>query len=192
MRTRGAFPIAFISTAAFFALSAPALASEGVWGDDVEVIADSEMDVLRGGFEIPGTTISVNFGAVVTTVLNGTPVLTTNVTWTDAGAIVDQTMANVGVSLSEMPEEAKEALGLDGLENAGGLVIEDEAGVTAIVHNVANSSIQNIIINTATGRDIAQDIDVTLELPGFEAIQSALITERFGIYLTDDMRTIID
>jgi hypothetical protein len=188
----GALRFVFIAAAAFAALSAPAFASEDAWGDDIEVIAEGEMDDLRGGFEIPGTSVTVNFGAVVTTVLNGTPVLTTNVTWTDAGAIVDQTMANVGISLSEMPDEAKEALGLDGLENAGGVVIEDEAGVTAIVHNVAESSIQNIIINSATGRDIVQDIDVTLELPGFEAIQGALIVERFGIYLTDDMRTIID
>ncbi len=184
--------LSLLTAIAFATLTSPALASEDAWGGDIEVMADGEMDDLRGGFEIPGTSITVNFGAVVTTVLNGTPVLTTNVTWTDAGAIVDQTMANVGTSLSEMPAEAKEALGLDGLENADGLVIQDEAGVTAIVHNVAESSIQNIIVNTATGRDIEQDIDITLELPGFEAIQGALMTERFGIYLTDDMRGVID
>jgi hypothetical protein len=183
--------LALVSTAAFVALQAPAFAHEARWEDGVDVMAETEMDDLRGGFEIPGTSITVNFGAVVTTLMNGAPVLTTNVTWTDAGAIVDQTMANVGVTLSEMPDEAKQALGLGGMENAGGLVIQDEAGVTAIVHNVAESSIQNIIINSATGRDIVQDIDVTLELPGFEAIQSALTTERFGIYITDDMRSVM-
>lgn len=187
----GPLRFALMLAAAFVALAAPASAAENDWGD-IEIIADGEMGDLRGGLGIPGTSIVVNFGAVVTTVLNGAPVLTTNVTWTDAGAVVEQTMANVGVNLSEMPDEAKAALGLNGLENAGGLVIQDEAGVTAIVHNVAESSIQNIIVNTATGRDIAQDIDVTLELPGFEAIQSALITERFGIYLTDDMRGFVD
>lgn len=191
MTSRAPLRLALVAATAFAALTAPALASEQSWGD-VEVIADGEMDDLRGGFEIPGTSITVNFGAVVTTVVNGNPVLTTNVTWTDAGAIVDQTMADVGANLSELSDEAKAALGLEGLEGAGGLVIEDEAGVTAIVHNVAESSIQNIIVNTATGRDIAQDIDVTLELPGFDAVQGALFTERFGIYLTDDMRSVMD
>jgi hypothetical protein len=187
---RHALRFALATAAAFAALSAPAFASDDAWSD-VEVIADDEMDDLRGGFEIPGTSINVNFGAVVTTVMNGIPVLTTNVTWTDAGAIVDRTMANVGESLSEMPPEAIEALGLDGLQDAGGLVIEDEAGVTAIVHNITESSIQNIIVNNATGRDIAQDIDVTLTLPGFEYVQQQIATERFGIRIGEDLSNVM-
>lgn len=172
---------------ALFTASATAHAAE--WGDDVEVMADAEMDGLRGGFEING--IEIGFGAVITSYMNGAPVLTTQLTWTDAGAIVEQTMANVGQRLEDLTPEQREALGVNGLEGAGGIVIDDEAGVTALVHNVAEGALQNIIINSATGRDLKQDIDVTLTLPGFDAIQDSLVLERFGLRLSDDMQGVI-
>jgi hypothetical protein len=186
---RRAVPLLAAIAAAF---AAPAAAGELDWGGDIEVMAEAEMNELRGGFEVPGTNVNINFGAVVTTYVNGSPALTTNVTWTDAGAIVDQTMANVGRSLDQLSPEGRTALGLDGLDGAGGLVIEDEAGLTALVHNVTDGALQNIIINSATGRDLRQDVELTLELPGFDVIQDALTTERFGIRLGDDMRSFLD
>lgn len=186
------FRIALIAGAALAALATPAYADESAWGDGVETIADAEMDGLRGGFTVPGTNINVNLGAVVTTLMNGNPVLTTTVTWTDAGAIVDQTMADVGESLNELPPEAIAALGLTGLDGAGGIVINDAAGITALVHNVTEGALQNIIVNSATGRDIKQDIDVTLTLPGFETIQNSLALEQFGFHLNDDMYGFVD
>lgn len=170
------------------ALIAPTPACADGWGDGVDVISDNDMEDLRGGFDIPRIGITVNFGATVTTIMNGVPVLTTNITWTDAGAIVDQTMANVGVSLDQMTEEGRAALGLGGLTGAGGVVVQDGSGITALVHNVTEGALQNIVINTATGRNIEQEIDVTLELPGFDMIQQSLTTELFGIRLGDDMR----
>jgi hypothetical protein len=183
MSARVALRAAMLATAIVMASATSALASE--WGDGVEVMLDDEMDDLRGGFEING--IQIGFGAVVTSYMNGVPVLTTQMTWTDAGAIVEQTMANVGQRLEDLTPEARAALGVDGLDDASGIVVTDEAGVTALVHNVTDGALQNIIINSATGRDLAQDIDVTLTLPGFDAIQDSLVLERFGIRLTDDM-----
>jgi hypothetical protein len=186
MKKRAALRIALLSAVAFAALSAPAFAQDAGWGDDIEVMADEELDDLRGGFTVGG--ININFGATVTTILNGVPVLTTNITVTDAGRIVDQTMADVGQTLEEIGEEGREALGLDGLgDDAAGIIIDDEDGVTALVHNVTEGALQNIIVNTATGRDIAQDIDITLDLPGFDFIQGELTMERFGFRLQDDM-----
>jgi hypothetical protein len=176
-----------LATVLVMASTASAHASE--WGDGVEVMLDDEMDDLRGGFEING--MQIGFGAVVTSYMNGAPVLTTQLTWTDAGAIVEQTMANVGQRLEDMTPEARAALGVDGLDQASGIVITDEAGVTALVHNITDGALQNIIINSATGRDLAQDIDVTLTLPGFAAIQDSLVLERFGIHLTDDMMGVV-
>ena len=48
-----------------------------------------------------------------------------------------------------------------------------------------------IIINNATGRDLSQQIDVTLTLPGFELIQESLAVERFGLRLTDDLNAFL-
>jgi hypothetical protein len=184
MSARVALRAAMLATALVMASAPSALASE--WGDGVEVMLDAEMDDLRGGFEING--IQIGFGAVVTSYMNGAPVLTTTITWTDAGSVIEQTMANVGQRLEDLTPEARAALGVDGLDQASGIVISDEAGITALVHNVTKGALQNIIVNSATGRDLAQDIDVTLTLPGFDAIQDALVVERFGMRLADDLQ----
>ena len=167
------------------ALASPAWAGDG-WGEGVEVMSDADLAEHRGGFAVAG--IEFNFGAVVTTLVNGVPALTTTLTWTDVGAFVEETVGTVGQNINTMSPDQLAALGLDGLENAGGVVIEDEAGVTALVHNITDGALQNIVINNATGRDLTQDIDVTLTLPGFELIQQALLVESFGIHLDDDLR----
>jgi hypothetical protein len=166
------------------ALAAPAWADDG-WGDGIEVMSAEDLDAHRGGFEIAG--LNINFGATITTLVNGVPALTTVLTWTDVGAFVQETVGSIGQNVNTMTPEQLATLGIDGLENAGGVVIDDEAGVTALVHNVTEGSLQNIIINNATGRDLAQEIDVTLTLPGFELIQNALVVETFGIRLNDDL-----
>jgi hypothetical protein len=177
-----------LSTVFIAMLVTPAWADES-WGEDIEVMSLEDMEALRGGFEIAG--LNINFGATVTTLVNGIPALVTTLTWTDVGAFVEETVGEVGQNISDMTPEQLTAMGLDGLENSGGVVIQDEAGVTALVHNITEGSLQNIIINNATGRDLAQEIDVTLTLPGFEFIQNELITERFGIQLTDEMNIFI-
>lgn len=169
-------------------LAAPAWADES-WGDGVEVMSADDMNTHRGGFQIGG--LDINFGATVTTLVNGIPALVTTLTWTDVGAFVQETVGDVGQNIADMTPEQLTAMGLDGLENAGGVVIQDESGVTALVHNITQGSLQNIIINNATGRDLAQQIDVTLTLPGFEAIQDSLVVEAFGIRLMDDMNVFI-
>jgi len=178
-----------LAALAAFALStfaAPAFADD-TWGAGVEVMADDEMGALRGGLAItPG--LEVNFGAVITTYVNGAPALTTNLTWTDTGQLVSQTIGAIGQSLDQLTPALRAELGIDGLAGANGVVISDADGVTALVHNVTEGALQNIILNTAAGRDLRQDVDVTLTLPGFEAVQASMLLERIGIRLDEDMR----
>jgi len=181
--------IALLSAVAFAALASPAFADDGGWGADIEVMAEEEMAVERGGISIGG--VDINFGAVVTTFVNGVPALTTTLTWTDAGTFIEETVGDIGQSIDDMTADELDALGLSGLENGGGVVIEDEAGVTALVHNVTEGALQNVIINSATGRDLSQEIDVTLELPGFELMQGQLIVEHLGFQISDDLQGIM-
>jgi hypothetical protein len=176
---------ALLAVVFFAACAAPAWADDGGWGDGVEVMSDEDMDAHRGGFEIAG--LEINFGATITTLVNGTPALTTTLTWTDVGAVVEETIGAIGQDIGAMSDAQRGALGIDGLENAGGVVIADEAGVTALVHNVTEGALQSIIVNNATGRDLTQDIDVTLTLPGFELIQDALAIESLGIQIDADL-----
>ncbi|MEZ5972184.1 MAG: hypothetical protein R3C31_10290 [Hyphomonadaceae bacterium] len=168
-------------------MATPAHADEG-WGQDIEVMSVDDLDANRGGFSFGN--LNFNFGATVTTLVNGVPALVTNITWTDVGALVDQTVGQVGQDISEMTPEQLEALGLNGLDGLSGVVIDDEAGVTALVHNVTQGTLQNIIINDATGRDLSQEVDVTLTLPGFEFIQREILTELFGIRIQDDLQMV--
>ncbi|MFZ2029407.1 MAG: hypothetical protein WAU68_03785 [Vitreimonas sp.] len=149
---------------------------------------DDEMNDLRGGFAVGG--IDINFGATVTTYVNGQPALTTQLTWTDAGQIVQQTVGDVGVTMQNLSPAALSALGLDGSAGSNGVAITDANGVTALVHTVTGGALQNIIINDASNRDIRQDIDVTLTLPGFDAIQNAIGLQQFGLRLGDDLRSV--
>ncbi len=180
---------ALLLSGAFLGLLAnPAWADDG-WGNNIEVMSVEDLEANRGGFQIAG--LNIDFGATVTTLVNGVPALVTTLTWTDMGAFVEETVGDVGQNIADMTPDQLTALGLDGLENAGGIVIQDEAGVTALVHNITQSSLQNIIINNASGRDLAQQIDVTLTIPGFELMQQSLITESFGIHVVDDMNIFI-
>lgn len=180
-----------LCSAAIVAFSLPGLAwgDEG-WGADIEVMPEAQMRDLRGGFNV-GPNLQINFGAQITTYVNGVPALTTNLTWTDMGQFVEQTVGEIGQRIDALSPEQRAELGVSEMENAGGVVISDADGVTALVHNVTEGALQNIILNTATGRDLRQEVDVTLELPGFEAIQDSLILERFGIRIDDDMRSVV-
>lgn len=179
----------FSLAAAAAALTCAPAHAQDVWGDEIEVMQDDEMSGLRGGFIFGG--IEFNFGAVITSTLNGVPVLTTSITWTDTGAVVQQLLAGVGQNLDDLSAEQREALGLNGLEGQGGVVVDGPDGVTAFVHNVTDGALQNIIVNTATGQELTQDIEMTLTLPNFEFVQSQLTTERFGIRIGDDMNHVI-
>lgn len=169
-----------------FALAVPAHADTlAVRPDGLKLIDDAELSELRGGFAVGG--YDINFGAVVRTYIDGAPALSTSVTWTDAGSIVNQTISATGQNIADLTQEQRNALGIGGLDHAGGVVINDAAGMTALVHNIADGVLQNILINSASGRTITQDVDVTLSLPGFEVIQNALDLERFGLHLSQDL-----
>ncbi|HYD72528.1 MAG TPA: hypothetical protein VEF55_05285 [Candidatus Binatia bacterium] len=185
---RGAFRTLLFAACALAAVSAPAYASTDGWGDDIEVMDDAEMNDLRGGFNVGG--IEIGFGAVVTSTLNGVPVMTTQLTVTDAGSIVEQTMNTAGQTLGSLTTEQLAALGLAAFAGMEGVVIDGEGGITAFVHNITDGTVQNILVNTANGQDIEQDVDITLTLPGFEAIQSEFAMARFGMQISDDLHAV--
>lgn len=178
----------FVAAAALLVFAPAAYAEDQTWADGVEVMDEAALDAHRGGFEING--LQINFGAVITTYVNGIPALTTNLTWTDVGTFIEETVGDIGEQVENLTAEQREAMGLPA--TATGIVIDDASGVTALVHNITEGSLQNIIINNASGRDLSQDIDVTLELPGFEAMQNSLLIEHLGMQLHDEMTGFVD
>jgi hypothetical protein len=182
MRTR---LLLTLGAVAFIALATPARADD--WGDDIEVMGEEELGGLRGGLVVTPQ-LAVNFGAQITTFVDGAPVLMTNLTWTDSGRFVEQTVGEIGQRIDELSPEARQALGVEGL--SGGVVVADADGVTALVHNITDTAVQNIIVNTAMGREIRQEVDVQLILPGFADVQANLLLERLGMRISDDMQSV--
>lgn len=174
-----------LSAALLATPAAHAAAPADIWAD-ADVLSDEDMADLRGGIRLPNG-VDVGLGAVVTTYSNGVPILATQLTWTDAGAVVDQTISNAGQDIRALSPEALAALGINPSSGAGGVVIADANGVTALVHNVTDGALQNILINNANGRDIRQDVNVTLTLPNFEAMQSAILLQQIGLRLDADL-----
>lgn len=171
---------------AVFSLATPAHA-EDAWGDDVQVMTDDEMAAERGGIRLPNG-VDVGFGAIVTTYANGLPVLQTLLTWSDAGPALASSIGSFGRSIDSMSPEERTALGLEGLQGLSGVVIADADGVTAVAHNVTDGALQNIILNTASGRDLVQTVDVTLTLPKFELAQGAMRADLAGLRVAADLR----
>jgi len=153
--------------------------------DEPVVMSDAEMDDLRGGFSVAG--LDIGFGAVVTTYISGQPALTTSLTWSDAGQTVQQEIGNAGQQIQNLTPDALNALGLKGVAGSTGVVINDANGVTALIHNVTDGALQNIIVNSASNRDLRQDIDITLVMPGFTPAQDAIGLQQFGMRLNSDM-----
>ena len=83
--------LVLLAAVAFIAL-APAAYADDAWGDGIEVMDEADLDAHRGGLSIGG--LQIDFGAVITTTVDGIPVITTSVNWTDVGRHEDYRRAN--------------------------------------------------------------------------------------------------
>src|SRR5262249_34609153 len=104
----------------------------------------------------------------------------------DAGALVEQRIGDLGQSLASLTDQERHDLGLDGVGQSG-VVINDASGVTALVQNITNSGLTSVIYNTASRPDLRQQIDVTITLPNFDAMQKAVNDDLIGLHLHDDI-----
>lgn len=179
---------ALLAAAAYAVCGASALAAEDPWAG-IEVMDDAEMAELRGGIRVTEN-LDIGFGAVITTYANGAPVLQTELNWTDTGALVEQTYGALGTRIDSLPAAARSILGIEGMESGGGVVIADADGLTALMHNITDGALQNIIVNDANGRNLRQEIDVTLTLPNFEAMQGLFNLQRVGLRLDADVMSL--
>jgi hypothetical protein len=150
--------------ALLLAVHSRALPQEAVL-DRLAPLADEELAGLRGGLLFAGG-IAFEFGAVVRTTIDGQPALETRLTWTPDGGVVEDVSTLAGGPIPEF--------------NGFGLNITDVTGTTLVGHRLLDGELQGFIINTGDNRNIRQEMEVTLTLPGFEATQRDMITGRLG------------
>ena len=119
-------------------------------------LSHTELDQLRGGWLEAGG-LTLGFGAVMRTLVDGQLAYETRVDWTSAGQQVSAT------ALGASPGSAT---------TAGGFTTPD--GLSTVLHRVGPDQLASIVINSASGRSIVQNTDVTLTLPGFSIDQARM------------------
>ncbi len=153
-------------------------------GPHLETVGDDELAQQRGGFRIG--TLDVRLGAEITSYIGGALVMQTNVNWGDAGASIERTaVANVSAevvasnSLTALLAAQKVGVGLGG-QNALSL----NGGQTLFLQR-ADNAIQNVIVNTANGVDLRQQIDATIDIGGYSPFHDGILAARVGSALAN-------
>ncbi|WP_166745585.1 hypothetical protein [Sphingomonas naasensis] len=154
---------------------ASAMAQDAVSGDPLasaRPMPDAELAQARGGFEIAGLIISL--GADLRTYLNGELALRTLFTWGDGGV---ETQQFVSAALTQATADQLRA----GMFSEGGIRLQlgdqqvffANQGQTALIHNV-EGGIQNMLLNTANNTAVRQEVDLTLNLSGYDTFRDSI------------------
>ena len=126
---------------------------------DESVLADQ-----RGGFLVADG-IAFNFAAKMQTFIDGQLALETTMTWTPAGKQIEQTAYGDLVltqvsNIQSMLSEANRSM----LSSGAGLYVGGD-GQTVLLQQAVNGGLQNVLLNTADGQTIRQDLALNITLP---------------------------
>jgi hypothetical protein len=168
--------------AAAFAL-APIGAAHADAFDDCEIAEDAALSQARGGFITAGG-VTFDFGAVITTWQNGAVALQTMLSWTPQGPVATHVVGAPNMSDINAAQPV--------LTASGGVALVDPNGQTTILHMGAGGSIANGIITADSNQTFAQEIAVTITLPGFDAMQAGFQSDKMGIRLGADLSALLN
>lgn len=159
-------------------LAAPLKAQCAAW-EQMAPVADAVLEEQRGGFLVANG-VAFDFGAVMRTFVDGQLALETTLTWTQAGAITQQTAYSaVPVSTSTIQTALANA-GLTGSALAGASSFTANGGQTTLIQNASNGALTNAILTTASNQAITQDLAVTLTLQNGATFANSINTQQLG------------
>jgi hypothetical protein len=144
--------------------------------DGAELVADAELADARGGY-ITADGVTFDLGALISTYQNGELALQTQLTWTPRGAVATHVVGDPYSVAAQAAQQAATKL------SAGGLAVTDKSGATQIFQGAEGNSLRNLVVTSASNTDFLQDIQVTITLPGFEAMQGGFQLDQIGIRL---------
>lgn len=140
-----------------------------------EVVSDEELADYRGGYLV-AEDLAFEFGAVMRTFENGALSLQTQLVWTPEGPLLQHV---VGDGVAPLSAAELGAVGLnDSFRTAGGSIV---------MHDLSRGQFMNLLINTQSGRDFRQDVDITLTLPGFGEAQGDMGRQLAGLRLAEEL-----
>lgn len=157
------------------AASEPAAAEDPLL--EAATVPDEVLATQRGGFS--WNNMQISFGADIRSFVNDQLALRTIVSWTANGATVDRF---VSPSLTAADAAHVQA----GILTSGGIqmrvgnesVFLANNGQTALIHST--DAIQNVLVNTASGVNLAQQVDATLDISGYDGFRDALAMTRLS------------
>lgn len=151
----------FLIAAAILAFPTRGHASEPPLFDSVP-LDDGQLDAARGGFTLPGG-IQVDFGATISTSIDGARLLQTNVQFTDTGVTTTYQAADgVPVHIEGGIGASNGTISIG--PTGGGTVTLDVETADLFIRHVVGGSIGSIIANTANGRTIDNQVSIDLKL----------------------------
>ncbi len=145
---------------------------------DQAIVGDEELAQQRGGFVYAG--VQVNLGAEMRTYLNGDLVLQTTVNW-DTSGVTSSQIASAGLSAASMDALRSNVAsgGSFSTRIGGGPVYLANQGQTIFAQRT-DGALQNVLINTASGQNIFQHVEATLNLSGYQGFQNSVTNGQLG------------
>lgn len=179
----------FVILAALLAGPAPALAQAAAQSvaSAASALPDADLEGARGGFTILGGQ-ELNFSAVMRSYVDGSMVLESRVSVGDQGRLLSSSATGEPLAASMLDGLAAAGLTLGTSADGSPTYVSDD-NKTVFVHRAADGQLANLLVNTASQRDLRQETALTLDLPGFDVTQSAMRESLAARALANDLRT---
>jgi hypothetical protein len=167
-----------------FVAAAPLEASDDeLFGSGAERVDEATLADQRGGFSWEG--IDIRVGAELRSYISDELVAQTNVNWADGTADVQRSFA---LSLTPLgPDDLRGVLSANGITmnlGSGGAYLANDGQTTLIQRT--DGALQNVMLNTANGVAIRQELDARLDLSNFGPFQDMIVRDR----ITDTLSTL--
>ncbi|WP_454760890.1 hypothetical protein [Caulobacter segnis] len=150
-------------------------------------LADIELADSRGGFTILNGQ-DLSFSAVMRSYVDGCLVLESRLSAGDQGRLLSSTGSSAPLAASTLDGLAAAGLTLGTSLDGSPVYVSDDRR-TVFLHRVGDGQIASLLVNTASQRDLRQETNLVLDLPGFDLTQAAMREGLAARALADDIRT---
>jgi len=140
----------------------------------LEPLNDSELADVRGGYLSAGG-FTFDFGVLVQTWVDGTLALESTLSLNSHGAVGSVKPGDVS-NVTPLADAAISGLDLQGIHGEG-FALSGNGGTTVLIQDVSQTSIRNLIVNTAQDRTIVQNTALTVVMPNLPELQQGMSLE---------------
>ena len=158
----------------------------------LDTVGLAEMSDIRGGFNVGGLEMAI--GANIRTFVDGALVLESVARVSPSGLISEMVSSTAsppggGVTFNfggetdvALQDVAPANVDLGALAGDNGVAINDSNGFSAALHRITQNQILGVIVNTADGRNLRQELNIEVTVENFgsfqQSIRSAIMSGR--------------